>query len=135
MARFVKSGSGASPEQWFKGIVQNIEKGADEGLKEVSTTGENLIRNFIYTRPARTSGPSGRYRSGGMFNSVSSRDAKGKSNFGWLSDVKPYYLYQEGGFTHYGSGEAVAGMYAVSDAADITFEEFKAHMDKVVRDA
>lgn len=135
MARIIKSGSGTSPEQWFSGIVKNVDKGAEEGLKDVSKTGEDLIRNFIYSRPARTSGPSGRYKTGDMSNAVSSRSEARKSNFGWINDVKPYYLFQEGGFTHVGSGEWIKGMYAVTDSADITFEQFKSHMDEVVKNA
>lgn len=134
-ATFVKNGVGPSPEEWFKGVVKNIERGAQEGLDEVSESGETLIKGFITSRGARTSGPRGRYETGAMFNSVAGRTAPGVSNFGWINGMKPYFLFQEGGFRHVNSGEWVQGMYAVSDSADITFEWFKAHMDKVVRDA
>lgn len=135
MARIVKSGSGTSPEQWFKGIVRNVENGAEEGLREVSSEGRTLVQNFIKSRPARTSGPQGRYRTGDMFDSVTGTSDRSKSNFGWLSGAKPYYLFQGGGFTHVGSGQWIQGMYAVTDSADITFQHFKAHMDQVVKNA
>lgn len=135
MVSIVVKGSGASPVNWFQGILSSIEKGAQEGLEEVSKTGETQIKNFITTRGARTSGPQGRRRTGDMYNAVAARTNPRVSNFGWINGAKPYYLYQEGGFTHSGSGEWIEGMYAVTDAADNTFQEFKAHMDQVVRDA
>lgn len=133
--KIVKKGSGPSAVNWFRGIVSNVEKGAQEGLEEVSQRGETGVRDFITSRGRPTSGPNGRYRTGEMYSKVGSATTKGKSNFGWINGVKPYYLYQDGGFTHVGSGQWIEGMYAMTDSADNTFEWFKAYMDQVVRDA
>lgn len=134
-ARLVKKGSGPSAVDWFRGIVSNIETGAQQALEDVSSSGETQVKNFITSRGARTSGPRGRVRTGEMYNAVSSKTSPGKSNFGWINGAKPYYMYQEGGFTHVGSGQWIEGMYAITDSADSTFQEFKKRMDQVVRDA
>lgn len=133
--RLVKKGTGPDSVAWFQGIVKNIEDGAQRGLEEVSSSGETQVKGFITSRGARTSGPRGRYDTGEMYSKVGSKTSTHVSNFGWINGSKPYFVLQEGGFTHVNSGQWIEGMYAITDSADNTFQQFKAHMDQVVRDA
>lgn len=133
-------GDASDPVKWFRGKVVRVEQGAEEVLEQSMGDGAATMKEMIRSRPARTSGPNGRYRTGDMYNDVKSRvypaTEKGTitGRFGWIDRRREYYGLQEGGFQHT-SGVEVEGMYAMVDAAELAFREFQRGMDQVVKDA
>lgn len=98
--------------------------------------GAEIMQRIIGTVNTTKSGP-GRYETGLMLRTVSWRvetgDGKIVGEFGWLDTQEPYFLYQEYGFTHVGSGQEIAAMMALQDADVQTREEFMQKLSEAVK--
>lgn len=123
--------------KWYRGVVAGVEAGAREELERTMKDGAELTIGYIMTRGTKESGKAGRIDDGDMVRDIDWRvdelaNGGARGFFGWLnaanSPEKRYYVYQEGGFWHVNAGRAIEGMFAVTDAATQTFEDFKGRM-------
>lgn len=142
--------------EFAQGVIQ------EESLKmaeEIAEFGEKEMKSNIlasgtpFSQKARQAGINqgpGRFRTGAMYNAVTSRvEAGGKivrSAFGWLNDFQQYFIYQELGFknkffANYGPGgnllttngrpslkaapfpRTTKGMFALRDARQTVLNE------------
>lgn len=129
---------------WYRGIVESVERATKDELERTMREGAELTIGYIATRGTAKSKRAGRIDSGDMIRDVSHRvdqmqDGRSRGFFGWLNAPndpdKKYYVYQEGGFTHWRSGELIEGMYAVADAATQVFGDLQKRMAAAVAKA
>lgn len=116
-------------------ILEDLEVNAAEDLAH---EGADLMREYISTRGTERSGKEGREETGLMLRRVRSRvrQLSGKRirlEWGWLSDRKAYFRYQENGFRHYRSGEDVEPMHALLDSYLKMGDRFQDEMRKRFR--
>lgn len=113
-----------------------VEKLTDDEGAELAREGAELMRTFIATRGTEKSGKEGRVETGLMLRRVRGRvrrTARGRIRieWGWLSDRRKYFRYQEQGFTHnsgvtnYESRADVEPMHALLDSYIILTERTK----------
>lgn len=98
------------------------------------------MKELISTRGTAHSGKAGRIDTARMVGAVNSRVSertrdKWRGSFGWISDQQDYFLYQNDGFQHVGSGRMVEAMYAKQDSAEQVWDSLKARLDEVIRRA
>lgn len=132
---------GQGPVRWYRGKIQRIEQGQEEILNEAVELGAEMMRDMISTRGTAKSGKQGRIDTGRMLKAVKVRppkkDSGGKTQafFGWLEDRADYFRYQEGGFTHFRTGQDVEGMYAQLDSAEEAFRWLKEETKRNIKNA
>jgi hypothetical protein len=108
-----------------KGVVQ----GVDAELGEIALEGAVEMEQYIATRGI-VEGKAGRIESEDMINAVDFKKvASGATfstwTFGWTDTFEKYFGYQESGFRHYLSGEAIPAMHALKDASDTARDRLK----------
>lgn len=113
-----------------------VEKAAEAMRLIIQTSGTGKT----WTRPSssgRTGSSPGRVDTGNMLDAVKWRVSSEGGNlvgeFGWLDNQEPYFMYQESGFSHVGSGEWVRGMLALQDASLAAKEEFLTRLANALR--
>lgn len=127
--------------RWYRGVITDIENATADQLHESMETGAEWTREFVQTRATawgRSQGRQGRVVTGEMLRGIGStitRSSGGKrqGRFGWLQRTPFYAIYQEGGFINVRTGRAVEGMYALSDAADLVFRQFREGLTRRLR--
>lgn len=132
---------------WVKGTPTEFVNTPFKAVKAVTDgfdmdalvkKGAETMQRIIGTVNTTKSGP-GRYETGLMLRTVGWRvemgDGKIVGEFGWLDEGgrKPYFLYQEYGFTHVGSGQEIAAMMALQDADVQTREEFMQKLSEAIK--
>lgn len=145
MARAAYGGRKGDPRdivKWWQAKTNQIEGVTDEALQAYAKTGEEVALYIIATdkktRASRERG-GGRVDSRTMIDSVKSNvspSAAGRktAHFGWMGSQGKgretlYFLYQEGGFDHFRSGEHIKGMFAMKEAGEYAIKE----MNRVMR--
>lgn len=134
----VKYNGTNDPVRWFRAKRDRIENGNQEVIEKTMDEAAELMRFNILTRGIAPK--SGRVDTRYMLDQVeSSTTVSGKGNvqgrFGWLRGVESYFLYQEGGFRHYGTGQLVPAMYAQSDAAEWAMNELQKRIREIIQNA
>lgn len=142
-------------EAWGHMKVRALNDRVAEAMEDIAEEGQQLVQEYINTRGTANpeyggktswkktyrgkSGPSkGRVNSGQMLADIESRFSRTTDvfigSFGWLDHYEEYYGLQEVGFEHEGTGEHIAGMFAMADAKDIMFDRFKKKMRGVLHE-
>ena len=128
-------------EYWLDNAVEDVQMAANSAVEAAVETGQQSMTELIMSRgtnkqwsrpwPSRNGGrrsgsTEARYDTGEMVNSVTSYfdgislDSFGNDSasgeYGWLGNQQEYFRYQEEGFTHYRSGEAIPAMNALRDS-------------------
>jgi hypothetical protein len=109
----------------LQGLEKIIQEEAINMSREIAEFGELEMKSNIlasgtpFSQKARQAGVNkgpGRYRTGAMYNAVSSRVEAGpkqvRAAFGWIKNLEQYFLFQERGFrnkfaANYGPGGAL----------------------------
>ncbi len=109
----------------IQGIERIVQEESLKMAREIAEMGEQEMKSNIlasgtaFSQKARQAGINqgpGRFRTGAMYNAVSSKVEGGskitRSVFGWIKDFEQYFLYQENGFdnkffANYGSNGAL----------------------------
>lgn len=107
-------------------VGPRLEEKAAQIVQETVIDGANQMRQNIEA--------SGRIDTGYMLGDVANNEVQTDggtvhAEFGWGTTggpVQPYYVYQEQGFTHYGSGKDVPPMHALLQAFINVREKFYA---------
>lgn len=152
--KFYGGGAADQMVRWWRGKRDAIENGNRDAIERIMEEAADLMRYYITSRGARTSGPGGRYETGHMYDSVKSEvrnwgPNKIEGRFGWLDTQEDYFGYQEAGFHHgsyaaaVGAGQDdsvdtrkwIEGMYAQQDAADWAIREVEEAIRRNVRNA
>lgn len=133
------SGSG-DPKQWIQEKVDKIEAGNQEILADALQEGEGIMKHNIESRGTSLSGKRGRIETGKMLDAVNSvvrerSNTKFLGAFGWVDKQEDYFVYQENGFHHVGSGRMIEGMYALQDAADEIWVNIREDIERNIRGA
>lgn len=142
-------------EAWGHAKVRALNDNLAEAMEDIAEEGQQLVHEYISTRGTANpeyggktawkktyrgkSGPSqGRVNTGQMRADIESRFIRTSDvfigSFGWLDHFEDYYGLQEVGFEHEGTGEHIAGMFAMADAKDIMFERAKKRLNRVVHE-
>lgn len=149
MARAAYGGRKGDPRdivKWWQAKTDQIEGVTDEALEAFAKTGVEAALYFIATdtktRASRERG-GGRVDSRKMIDSVKSNVSTSSAgrktaHFGWMGSqgkgsATMYFLYQEGGFDHYQTGQHVEGMYAMKDAGEYAINEMRRVMQQGLR--
>lgn len=123
---------------WYQQKVNELSRRTRRAFRNVIKEGEEEVIDNIETRGTEKSGKRGRVESGDMRDAVTSQIISEDSEeivgmFGWVN--APYYTkFQELGFTHYRSGDAVEGMYALADAETEAIRNLKDEVERIARD-
>lgn len=150
MARAAYGGRQGDPRdivKWWRAKTDQIEGASEEALQAFAKVGEESMVYRIATdqktKASRARG-GGRVKTGSMINDVSggvttSGAGRKTARFGWMGKQGQsgtmYYLYQEGGFRHWKSGEQIEGMRAQQDAAEDALQAFREAMNRGLRSA
>lgn len=134
----VKYNGTDDPVKWFRAKRDRIENGNEQAIKETMDDAADLMRFNILTRGIAPK--SGRVDTRYMLDQVdSSTTVSERGNvqgrFGWLKGWEQYFLYQEGGFTHYETGKLIPGMFAQQDAAEWATAELQRRIRENVNNA
>ena len=118
-------------EEITDGVERAVERTADELRDQIKETIENSGTgetwkgdwgSWPHGHPGRTGSSPGRVASGRMRDAVKARTTRTGSSVtgeaGWIDEWEDYFGYQEGGFRHVIAQREIAGMYAITDAAD-----------------
>lgn len=112
-------------------LEKHLSKGADRMSRIIETSD---------TPYGLSQGRSGRVDTGQMLGDVSSRVSTETTRtlsgrYGWQETAQqhPYYLYQEQGFKHSGTGRDVAPMHALLQSFIETREEFYGELVDMLR--
>jgi len=97
----------------IKAIENIVQEESLKMAREIAEMGEQEMKSNIlasgtpFSQKARQAGINqgpGRFRTGAMYNAVTSRVESTsktiKSAFGWLKEFEPYFAYQENGFNN-----------------------------------
>lgn len=128
--------------KWWQAKTDQIEGVTEEALQAYAKTGEEaaiyIIATDKKTRASKARG-GGRIDTRTMLDSVKSNvttSSAGRktAHFGWMGSqgkgsATMYFLYQEGGFDHFRSGQHIEGMFAMRDAGEHAINE----MNRVMR--
>lgn len=101
-------------------VGPRLEERATQIVQETVIDGAQQMRSLI-----------DRIDTGQMLADVGNTDVQKEgtrvhAEFGWVDQVQPYYIYQEQGFTHYGSGKDIPPMHALLQAFINVREKFYA---------
>lgn len=126
---------------WFSNAVEDVQMAADVAVEAAVDAGQQSMIELIMSRGTnktwlrpwpsangtyRSGSTDARYDTGQMVQSVDARfdgadmsaagDDTVYGEYGWLNNQQEYFQYQELGFTHYKSGEAIPAMNALRDS-------------------
>lgn len=121
-------------EAWLADKIAKIREAVEETGEIAADGGKQATQAFIATRGTVKSGKQGRVETGKMLERVDGKservsDDETRVEFGWFDGKDGPEWYQEFGFNHR-NGSVVEGMYAVSDARDMTAPAIKETLRK-----
>lgn len=124
-------------KEWFEEKLKKVNQALSDVALETAKEGAEITRLHISTRGTQKSGKLGRIETGEMLKAVKhskrkAGDGRYTAEFGWIKGTPEYAKFQEEGFTHVGGGE-VAGMYALSDAAEYVEKELESNLNRRLR--
>ena len=143
------SSTGVKYDKWFIAKVDRLTAEMTKVVEDMALEGEAMIKDAIETRGtgrtwaktyykrgiARSASIPGRVWTGDMLRAVDtevvSTNEMVRGTFGWINKVEDYYRLQETGFTS-NTGQEIAGMFAVHDAAAWAEKEFPRRAKKVI---
>lgn len=130
---FKRSGDNAKRNAQFATCVAGA---MDRAMKFGATVGQDTIENTGTGYQGRR----GRVDTGVMRDDfsgeVTERDEKRVvGTLGWLQSEPFYAKFQEHGFTHYLTGKHVEGMFALRDAGEQAWDEFRKDANACVKEA
>lgn len=139
--KFSTNSDASKFKKWLGDAVKDVERAANSAVEAAVDAGQQSMTELIMSRgtnkswnkswPSRAGGrrsasTQARYETGQMVESVNSAfhatsvngrgSAKASGEYGWLNNQQDYFRYQEQGFTHYKSGEAIPAMNALRDS-------------------
>ena len=125
-------------QAYVKAIPERILDAGEDMTREASREGARQMRDFIGSRGTALSGKRGRVESGEMLSNVRNTAervgaTRVRARWGWLNVKRPYFRFQEQGFTHWYTREDVEPMHALLDSFIRTRTEFIANIAKRVR--
>jgi len=144
---------------WFAAKVKRLNDRMAGIVEQVAEEGQGLMQEYIETRGTATAEyggreswsrtyhhkgiPKGRPTTGRIWSGDMRADVKQNvvlgddvmiASFGWLDNVEKYYKWQEEGFNHVFIGEHIAGMFAMSDAAEVMKERAHTLLKVAIRE-
>lgn len=143
MALRPRYGGSQNPQEivrWWRARTDQIEGVTDAALEAFAETGERAMKEYIATDTktrASAARGGGRIDKGKMIRAVgggvtTSGTGRKTARFGWGAFTGKaaalYFLFQEGGFRHYRSGQHIEGMYAQERASHDAVAAFRKEM-------
>lgn len=128
-------GRGGDLVKWYRGVVRDQEEVSVDEAHRFAEDGKAFMQQAIASRGTGYEGRAGRIVTGKMYNAVQARSGKqgpekSRGQFGWLTTRLDYFRFQEGGFRNSWTGNMVAGMYAMQDAAEFAMEGLRRRMER-----
>lgn len=132
------AGFGPALQSWLRKKIKGVDDILEDTAFYAATTGKQETKKNIETRGTVKSGKAGRIETGAMRDAVTSDvrrigNEHHRAEFGWITHMPEYARYQERGFVHSG-GEKVEGMYALSDAAEVTMVRARQEIQRRIRE-
>lgn len=138
---------------WGEDRINGATKQIAEAVSVAVTDGASVMKQNIMTRgtnrdwgkdwPSRAHGrksgsTTARYDTGEMVNSVQSTmtdvsPSHVSGEFGWLYNQQDYFIYQDYGFVHHLSHQAIPAVNALRDAYTHAIEKVKQELSKAFK--